>query len=458
MTQAVSSPDTQLALRFQGGRPGWDLVAIVDAAIPVTLVTADVLAQDRKKLPPLDEFVLRFLAADVTTTDELTGFLGLPEAIVAEAVAGQFSSDNVAYRFHPVRGKTLELTSRGRLTARELASVSPVNVELPLIFDRLLWRIRPYDDSQTLSRSDAQRDNILVLPELRQQKVASTDISASEINAILRSDGATEREVLVVKSVRQRPAKRLMAAKVMVYADVAREEVQLAVVVDDELSQDHEMALLSLGGAARLGIKAEHAEPRPVLAAELERVRVPLTEVTRQQAEALSGVHIGEAVSPVEGTEVRGIGVFEHPALLDEALTQASRRILVVSPWIRRNVVNTTFLGKLEQRLRRNVKVHIAYGIDPEEPECHEDAVRKLANLAGRYPEQFTFTRLRRTHAKVLIFDDVWITTSFNWLSFQGSADRTYRMEEGTLVRSKELVDEHYEHYLTVIAQNRLTT
>ncbi|WJK40486.1 hypothetical protein O7608_29525 [Solwaraspora sp. WMMA2056] len=456
MMQATSSPDNQLALRFQGSRPGWDLVAIVDAAIPVTLVSADVLAQDRKKLPPLDEFILRFLAADVVTVEDLTGLLGLPEAIVTDAIAGQLSSDNIAYRHHLNR-KTLALTGRGRVTARELASVSPVNVELPLIFDRLLWRIRPYDDGQTISRSEAQRDDVVILPELRPHKVATTDITAAEINSILQTDGLAEREVLVVKGVRQRPAKRFMSAKLMVFADASREEVQLAVVVDDELSQEHEMALLSLGGASRIGIKAEPAEPRPLLSDELESLRVPLEEVTRQQAESLSDGQRDEVALPVDMPEVRGIGVFEHPGLLDEALTQASRRVLIVSPWIKRNVVNTSFLGKLEQRLRRNVSVHIAYGIDPGDPECHEDAVRKLSNLAGRYPDRFTFTRLRRTHAKVLIYDDVWITTSFNWLSFQGSADRTYRMEEGTLVRSKELVDENYQKYLSLIAQHRLT-
>jgi hypothetical protein len=35
----------------------------------------------------------------------------------------------------------------------------------------------------------------------------------------------------------------------------------------------------------------------------------------------------------------------------------------------------------------------------------------------------------------VLIFDDKWISTSFNWVSFKGDPDRTCRMDEGTLVR-----------------------
>lgn len=52
------STDSLLALRYQATRPGLELVTIIDAAIPVAMVTADVLAQDRKPLPLLEEFVL----------------------------------------------------------------------------------------------------------------------------------------------------------------------------------------------------------------------------------------------------------------------------------------------------------------------------------------------------------------------------------------------------------------
>ncbi|WP_327319614.1 nucleotide-binding protein [Streptomyces sp. NBC_01235] len=65
-------------------------------------------------------------------------------------------------------------------------------------------------------------------------------------------------------------------------------------------------------------------------------------------------------------------------------------------------------------------------------------AVRKLTNLANRYRDKVTFTRLKSTHAKGLVHDDVWVTTSFNWLSFKGDPDRTYRTEEESLVRNRQ--------------------
>jgi hypothetical protein len=59
--------------------------------------------------------------------------------------------------------------------------------------------------------------------------------------------------------------------------------------------------------------------------------------------------------------------------------------------------------------------------------------------------------RLENSHAKILIFDDVWINTSFNWLSFRGDPNRTFRMEEGTLVQIPEQVDKAFQHYVEVL-------
>ena len=57
--------------RFGDHRPGLQLVSVVDAAVPVTMLRVDVLAQQRKPLPLLDEFILRFVQEGVREIDEL---------------------------------------------------------------------------------------------------------------------------------------------------------------------------------------------------------------------------------------------------------------------------------------------------------------------------------------------------------------------------------------------------
>lgn len=147
--------------------------------------------------------------------------------------------------------------------------------------------------------------------------------------------------------------------------------------------------------------------------------------------------------------------MYDHPEFLRSALLNTRSRLLIISPWVRGGVVDTNFITYLERRIREGVEVDIAYGIGDTDDDCDPRALGRLRNLADRFPDRFRFSRLRNTHAKILISDDIWINTSFNWLSFKGDPNRTYRMEEGTLVRDADLVDKQYEKYLADIAAER---
>ena len=102
------------------------------------------------------------------------------------------------------------------------------------------------------------------------------------------------------------------------------------------------------------------------------------------------------------------------------------------------------------------MRIHIAYGIGEDDRDSHERALSRLRNLAARFKNDFTFVRLKNSHAKILISDDIWINTSFNWLSFKGDPNRTYRMEEGILVRSPKHVNEAYEKYLRMLDEQKM--
>lgn len=462
------SPDSLLAARFQSARPGLELVTILDAALPVALVTADVLAQDEKHLPLMDEFVLRLVEQKVTNVHGLSGILGLPSHMVDGTVAELFRSDDL--RWGPPtpddesRASILQLTDKGRITAQKAAAVAPVRATQSLVFDQMLWKAAPYSRHTTMQRGQAEKDSMIMLPAARSGPVDDGDVSAADLTALLRENGDSDREVLQVKGISQTKARRVLPVKLLVYADEDRTDIQLGVVIDGELSHTHELALIGHGGARALGITVEAPAERPILEPNLEQARIPLPEVTEHRAKQ-AAVQLGShtlsteapaaAESQLQAEEVRAIGVFEHPEVLEEALTHARRRILIISPWIKNAIITTTFLGNLERRLARGVKVDIAYGYGENDTKTDPMAVRKLENLAARYKGKLTFTRLKSTHAKVLVYDDVWVTTSFNWLSFRGDPDRTYRMEEGSLVRNREVANAQYARYLDLIKDHR---
>lgn len=443
---------TSLQRRFGGARPGLQLIAIEDAAVPVTMIRADTLAQERTELPVTEAFALRFVKLGVDTPAEIAEYLGLDSAHVLDAVAAQIA-DGHLFRIHG--GKRLALSKTGTDAVTTLAATRPVLRQLPLAFDRLTWRLADYSERNLISKREAQDLGMTILPASRHARIGNDDVTPSEFNRLLRKSNNDRLQVLRIHKVVTR--KHLyLPVQLLIFGDEGRRELELAVLLDDELVADHGVALEKIGAVERLGLKIEPADPRPRLDAELEEQRSVASHPYAGADVDVVGI-TSEEQDPLDvsaSSRVRSVSVFEHADLLAEALTIAKERLLIISPWIRGAVVNTDFLSKLEKRLRAKVNVTIAYGIGDDDSGSDERALRRLKNLADRY-NNFEFARLSNTHAKILIFDDTWVSTSFNWLSFRGDPDRTYRMEEGTLVAIPRKVQQQYRQYLAMIRDQK---
>lgn len=444
-----------LQRRFGDARPGMQLLAVENAAVPVTIVQTDVLAQERKPLPIMEEFVVRFVAAGVERGSDIASLLGLDEGQVIEAAAIQVSDNNLRRRDS---SGSLVLTAQGLEVVRDLAATQPVLKQLPVVFDRLVWRLLDYPRSSLLTKKESQERGLVILPASQKARIGLTDITAEGFNALLSARDGYQRQVEILRVRKVSPnTHRYMPVELLVYGDPSRKEVELAVCLEGELQVDHGLALDGINAVERLGLSVDQPEPRPVLDAKLEEQRVSQMEV-----EFLATSGPGEypqpagAVSAVADIPVRSVSVFEHADLLAAALDGTKRRLLIISPWVRSAVVTTDFLAKLERRLKAGVEVSIAHGYGDDDLGSDDFALRRLANLAGRYRERFVLTRVRNTHAKILISDDWWVTTSFNWLSFRGDPERTYRMEEGTLVQIPAEVDKAYERYQGLISEQRV--
>ena len=433
--------------RFGNARPGLQLIAVEDAAIPVTVVRADVLAQEKKKLPITEEFTLRFVALGVDTPEEIAGHLGLDSAHVLDAAAAQVSESHLWH----AEGQ-LELTPLGGETVRTLAATQPVLQQLPVKFDRLTWQLADYPTQFLIEKKEALERGMTILPAAQKAAIGLDYVTPAGFNALLKQDKIQVLRVHKVTAGKH----RYLPAKLLVYADQTRRELELAVCIDDDLADEHGHALDRIEAVKRLGLSFGDAEPRPVLDAELEGQRVPTSPLDDEAAETANANAEAGQSPPSTGITalVRGISVYEHADLLQEALSTARQRLLIISPWVKKSVVTTDFLALLEQRLRRDVEATIAHGIGDDE-QSDEYALSRLTRLARRYPK-FSFVRLKNTHAKILIYDGTWISTSFNWLSFRGDANRTYRMEEGTLVTIPTRVSKEYARYRAMIEEQRL--
>lgn len=461
--------------RLANARPGLQLVAHRDVAVPLYKLTLDVVVQEEKAVPPIEEYVLRSVEAKVDTLDEISAFLGLERRLVEVAVHDLWQRDNVDV----VAGR-VRITDTGRIVLAELVSRTPVRCEVFVEFDRMLYKVIGPATAGRLKPVDVRDRGLAELP-LPHGRAKKPGVKELEVEAVApavkrwsKSEGLVS-EILAIRGV-VRADRLFEEGMVLVYESNDGRDFNLGVAVDGRLSPAHEAALGEAGGAERMGIDfeklrgsrvdlAELAPPRLVQqatddetvravereVAALQRVQdasTPVDDETVADPQMVADA-LADARERLDAIPIRRLRVYEHPPLLRQALSEARYRLLIISPWIGRAVVDDEFVGLLQLACKRGVRIHIGFGISGDEPQQRPrdpQPERRLRGLSKTYPN-FTLTELGNTHAKILIFDDVWVTTSFNWLSFKGDPDRTYRQEEGLLVRLKDQVDTAYEDF-----------
>ena len=174
-----------LQRRFGAARPGLQLIAVEDAGIPVTVVRADALAQERKELPITEEFTLRFIEAGVDTPGDIAAYLGLDATHVLDAAAEQLSENHLHRRGV---GDRLALTPIGAEVATTLAATEPVLRQLPISFDRLTWTLADYPQRALISKKEAQERGMTLLPAARNARIGHDDVTPAELNRLLKAD------------------------------------------------------------------------------------------------------------------------------------------------------------------------------------------------------------------------------------------------------------------------------
>ncbi|MGH8527035.1 MAG: hypothetical protein ACREXY_23370, partial [Gammaproteobacteria bacterium] len=135
------SPE-QVAERYAQDRPGLTLVHFEERALPFFRVILDAVVQRKKDVPPIEEYVLRAVAAGMDTVDDIHGFLGLERQLVEAAIAAQWRADSIDYAAVPPSSEQrVRLSASGMQALEALQVLTPERMELVVDFDRLAWRI-----------------------------------------------------------------------------------------------------------------------------------------------------------------------------------------------------------------------------------------------------------------------------------------------------------------------------
>jgi len=477
-----ASPNPEEVARRHACRPGFRLADYAEVGLPVYRLTVQAYFLSRKQIPPVEEFVLKAIEAGLGSDDEIGGILGLERLIVEDAMASLVQTDDV-YLAVPPGGanQVLSLTQKGKQTLRDAKLIAPEERMIYIDFDGLLRK--PIANQGWLMKPRELRDaGVKEIPPFPQKRPEADDLKVKEVGRILRQPGS---ELLGIKAVERREL-FFQPALALVYKAKVGDDIQVAFAIDGRLSTEHEERFARANGPKKLGILQSLVASEPVCSAadvptfnttsgmpneqeqealkqaaaaaqaDLDEARQAAqqadAEEEKQRAEEkvqAASKRLTQANSALAAIPIRGLDVHEHPSLLDQALRESKQRLLIISPWIRAKVVNRSFVRQLENLLKRDVKVYIGYGLGEQDEQMNDSdrrAEQDLEKLADRYAN-FSLIRLGDTHAKVLISDRQFIvTTSFNWLSFRGDPNRTFRDEQGMFVGIPEFVDKRFEH------------
>jgi hypothetical protein len=451
----------QILEQASTARPGYELAAFREAGLPVYVLTLRVLTLDQKPLGPIDEGVLRAVQAGLSAPEQLLNFLGLSANVLNPVLAGLTTTEQVNYsRAVGESAAKVTLTAKGRTTLAELSTTRPQERTVRVCFDALTKQLLFVSPEQLFKPRELKEMGFVEVPVGQAKRPEVEDISLQEFDRFLQLQRAgleEKRELLAIRRVERRELHFLGCVMAFYRSQADRNEVDVAFWREDGPALEHENRFRFLGGPELVGAKLLTTESTPPAPA-------PKHQPSESKSQALSSptAPVGAperqpspAVEVDDPQTVQSVLCHEHPALLRRALLKSRKRLLIISPWIRHQVVNWEFMASLEALLRANVTVHIGYGLDEGEGAAKgapgqskiaitERAEKDLRNLEGKY-KNFHLVYVGNTHRKLLVSDEEFaVTTSFNWLSFRGDPKDKPRDEYGEVFRKASQVEKRY--------------
>lgn len=435
-------------------RDGFSLTSYLDVGLPVYRFPIVLTLQETSELGAIEEHVLRAIELGIDTITDLEAFLGLPGIVLTNQI-GRLVYEH-ALTFQESNHATYKLLAEGN---RRLATASTSTVarrRVSIYVDGITRKIIPVEPGDLLRGPELESQGYAVVYPPTRQRPNPTEFDLAEINKLIALSAVPTLPASGLRAVRVdglvgKPSLYFQRALALAFKSKDARTVTIGFAIDGRQSIEHEIEYERSGAAKRSRLFASMFDAskrrREIVAANRELAHVVDVSDGRGPENRRLTLRHSSAKRKISGTNVRVLSVYDHPPLLQRALESATKRVMIVSPWLRAAVITPAFIRLLTNCLSRGVELTIAYGIgkkDPGEKDHDAKAREALEALAGSF-SNFRLVRKGNTHAKVLLVDsDFFVTTSFNWLSFRGDPSQPMREEEGTMVQDREAVDDYY--------------
>lgn len=440
-------------------RDGFHVVSYQEVGLPLYRLNCSLTLHETTDLGAIEEFVLRSVSQGVNTVLDLERFLGLPTRIVSQQI-GQLMYEGRLFET-PEKPGQYQLSSGGVRYLSNATSSQLIKHQMPLYFDGITRKLVSVEPGELWSGAQLSDAGVATVAPSPSRAPKASEIDVGGINrtiAVTASIDQPARRVVRLDAVVGRPVVFFRRALATAFKSQDGRRISVGFAIDGRASEEHEVDYERSGAAEKAKLFAplfdsdKRRREIQAVARELKEDVGPIApEKPASGKPSLLRLKPRTESYSIPAAKVRVLGVYEHAPLLKAALENARSRLLLVSPWIRANVVNDQFVKSLSNCLSRGVDVVIAYGIGKKDPgeKPNDRRAREALEALEKSFSNFRLVHRGNTHAKVLLVDSTYfVTTSFNWLSFRGDPNQPMREEEGTLVEDSVAVDAYYERLL----------
>lgn len=492
---ASTSPELSeevIVRRYARRFPGYRLANYDRVALPMFRMQVRILTIIRKKIPALQEFVLRSVDAGFTHAADIAGLLGLERTVVNRTLA-ELTGMDALYLGGAEGDRThrLILTEQGKGTLNTLTLERAEEEVRSYILDGLTRSLVSDSELPLQKAVDVRKDGITEIapyPRTRPEIEEFRDQMFREWN---NRNG--EFDLIAVLEIER--VETLFRTDVLMLTFVPDEGIedtvsgaQVGFVVGGHWGDLHADAFRKANADSRIPLIPERSnlrnttlegllpsrlaekacalgETRALLdqiASADESIRIIERQLQKKVAAAeqdslteqlmVEKTRLLDAQSRLDRLPVRHAEVYEHKLLLNDALTTAAVRLLIISPIGGEMDIDREFARQLELLLKRRVDVYIGYSIESFTEDKNSNRVLKhLQDLQRKYPTLFLH-EIKKAHPKILACDSrFFLSTSFNWFSSGPQVWRGLRDGRGFYVSLKQEVNETFNQFLSLV-------
>ncbi|MDD3603444.1 MAG: phospholipase D-like domain-containing protein [Sulfurovum sp.] len=394
---------------------------------PYFKVTCNCIYREKNKISPIEEAFLKAIECGIKEYASLQHFLALDKEVFEE-IAGKIHVENLF-----IEQPTLVLTEAGKKLLEHGSKLSSVPAERFVILDGITGEacnINMMDDRK--NDTSKEKNNLRIQIPYPKNETLNQVINHKALQTILfetlKSENAPEREIYEIKEIGERPYKFHKQLYALFFKN-SENPKKVLVIKDGEVDAllTDKLSELESTGKNLFDFSKENEKDH------------------KEQEKEPTIYEYAEVWNLVNGQQ---LGTYEHPKFFEYLFKYSKKEIIVISPWIKWEVVGNK-QKDIENALKRGVKIRFSYGMGKAD-DLDKESKDFFLKMQQNYKNLLHFaTNSHSDHSKVIICDRDWmITTSFNWTSFKGDINREKRGERGSFINDKNAINTVLKEYV----------